>query len=287
MRQGAKLLNLPPLASGELLLNAANSPIWKAGPEAEIEGASASPETRPAMLEQALSIHEYERQRMGQELHDSAGQLLVSLQLSVARLRAIEQNCGHDSLIEEIQDTVRQIDKEIRALAFLHYPAELAGRGLCEAVQSLVHGFGRRTGIRTSFKCLGDRTAVAEPISLTVLRVIQEALVNIHRHSHASTARVVLEADVNRLHLTVSDDGIGIPAVGEVTKERGIGLQGMRHRVEIQGGRFQCEKPEARDEGFGDRAARRGIAFHTSQRASSASVLVSRAVGSLHAARLE
>jgi len=240
MSHGGKLLNLPPLASGELLLNAASSPNWKIGSELPAELDSNTEEARPAVLDQMLSIHEYERQRMGQELHDSAGQLLVSLHLSIARLRVIEQDSGHDDLIEEIQGTVRQIDQEIRALAFLHYPAELGDRQLCEAVRSLVTGFGRRTGIRTSFKCLGDGTLVNEPISMTVLRVTQEALVNIHRHSHASCAKVVLDTDANRLHLTVADDGIGLPAA-DVDKERGIGLQGMRHRVEMHGGRFDVK----------------------------------------------
>ncbi|MCL6741307.1 ATP-binding protein [Sphingomonas sp. RB56-2] len=199
--------------------------------------AADSPANEPAM-EQLLNIHEYERRRMGQELHDSAGQLLVSLQLSVARLRLMEQNSGHDGLIDEIQGIVLQIDREIRALAFLHHPAELSGRGLCEAVQSLVNGFGKRTGIRTSFRCLGERSAVADPISTTLLRVAQEALVNIHRHSRASSAKVVLARDVDRLHLTVSDDGIGIASAVKSSREQGIGLQGMRHRVEMHGGRF-------------------------------------------------
>ena len=241
MSQGGKLLNLPPLASGELLLNAASSPIWKIGSGRPTEHDPNAREARPAVLDQMLSLHEYERQRMGQELHDSAGQLLVSLQLSIARLRAIEQDSDHDDLIEEIQGTVRQIDQEIRALAFLHYPAELGGRGLCEAVQSLVKGFSRRTGIRTIFKCLGDGTVVDEPLSITVLRVTQEALVNIHRHSHASSAKVILDTDVHRLHLTVSDDGIGISAAADVEQDRGIGLQGMRHRVEMLGGRFNVK----------------------------------------------
>jgi signal transduction histidine kinase len=241
MSHGGKVLNLPPLASGDLLLNAASSPIWKIGAERSTKLETDCPGPRPAVLDQMLSIHEYERQRMGQELHDSAGQLLVSLQLSITRLRAIEQDCGHDDLIEEIQATVRQIDQEIRALAFLHYPAELGDRGLCEAVQSLVRGFGKRTGIRTSFRCLGDNKVVGKLISITVLRVAQEALVNIHRHSHASSAKVVLTADVNRLHLTVSDDGVGMPAATDEDKGRGIGLQGMRHRVEMHGGLFNVK----------------------------------------------
>ena len=237
MQLGGKQLDLPPLAPGELLLDAAKSSIIKFDAEVAAIAAARSP-TNEAAMEQLLSIHEYERRRMGQELHDSAGQLLVSLHLSVARLRMMEQNSGNDKLIDEIQDIVHQIDREIRALAFLHHPAELSGRGLCEAVQSLVNGFGKRTGIRTSFRCLGGRLAVADPISTTVLRVAQEALVNIHRHAQASSAKVVLESDVNQLHLTVSDDGIGIASAVKLSREQGIGLQGMRHRVEMHGGRF-------------------------------------------------
>jgi signal transduction histidine kinase len=201
----------------------------------EVEDSTAS-EIRPTLVGQLLEIHEYERQRMGQELHDSAGQLLVSLQLSVARLRAINQNCNPDSLIDEIQDTVRQIDQEIRALAFLHHPAELGSRNLCEAVQTLVAGFRRRTGIRTSFKCVGDQTAVAQSISVAMLRVAQEALVNVHRHSQATSAEVILERTANGVRLTISDNGIGIGS--GASEGRGIGLPGMRDRMERHGGLF-------------------------------------------------
>jgi len=239
--RGGKQLNLPPLASGELLLKAASSSIWTASEGAEISAGLVSMPASEAAMEQVLSIHEYERRRMGQELHDSAGQLLVSLQLSVARLKLMEHNGGRDGLIEEIQDVVRQIDREIRALAFLHYPAELCGRGLREAVQSLVNGFGKRTGIHTSFKCVGERSVVDDLISTTVLRVTQEALVNIHRHSHASSVRVVLSTADGRLHLTVSDDGVGMSSAVNFSKEQGIGLQGMRHRVEMHGGRFNVK----------------------------------------------
>ena len=82
---------------------------------------------------------------------------------------------------------------------------------------------------------------MGEPISIAVLRITQEALVNIHRHSHASSAKVILATDVSRLHLTVSDDGIGMSAAGDGLKERGIGLQGMRHRVEMHGGSFNVK----------------------------------------------
>ena len=174
---------------------------------------------------------------MGQELHDCAGQLLVSLQLSIAHLAEARASAEHESVLDEMRQTVSEIDREIRSLAFLHYPAELGVRGLCSAVGSLVNGFARRTGIRTSFKCVGDGAGLAEPVAMAVLRVAQEALVNIHRHAHASSARVLLERRTGELRLTVADDGVGM-TVTKPGAARGIGLQGMRHRMEALGGRF-------------------------------------------------
>jgi two-component system, NarL family, sensor kinase len=194
---------------------------------------------RPCLADHVLSIHEYERRRIGQELHDSAGQLLVSLQLSVARLGRSEEAHGRENLIGEIQDTVRKIDSEIRALAFLHQPAELSGQSLCEAVEALVRGFGKRTGIDTTFRCNGRR-AVAKAVSIDALRVIQEALVNVHRHAHASHAKVVLSIHAEQIRFTISDDGIGMPA--GACKNRGIGIQSMRHRVEMHGGKFRARR---------------------------------------------
>jgi len=235
MRHDGKLLNLRSLTGVDALFQFGPAPPTEA--EIPQPPASSNEPAVPALSDaQLLDVHDYERQRLGQELHDSAGQLLVSLQLSVARLRAPAQNCDNDPLIEEIQETVRQIDKEIRTLAFLDHPAELGDRSLCEAVRSLVAGFGRRTGIRTSFKCPDNPAPRPESISVALLRVAQEALVNVHRHSHASSAKVTIEADADQLRLTVSDNGVGIkPGWREV---RGVGLDGMRQRVEMQGGRF-------------------------------------------------
>lgn len=189
-----------------------------------------------------LSIHEYERQRMGQELHDSAGQLMVSLQLSVARLKAVNGERGHDDLIDDIQGVVSQVDREIRALAFLHYPAELGDRSVCSAVETLARGFGRRTGIRTSFMCVGDNSSVDGSTSLAMLRVAQEALVNVHRHSHATSAKVVLKRTSGQLRLTISDDGVGITNASLTSRHPGIGLRGMRHRIEALGGQLRVRR---------------------------------------------
>ena len=185
-----------------------------------------------------LKIHEYERQRLGQELHDSAGQLLVSLQLSVAHLSTIDENAGHGEVIDEIRETVRQIDQEIRTLAFLHYPMELCEHGLGPAIQMLARGFERRTGIRTDFSCNWGSTVLDESAATALLRIAQEALVNVYRHAHASHVRILIRKLGNWLELSITDDGVGI-AREVLDGPHGIGLQGMRHRAETLGGHLQ------------------------------------------------
>lgn len=186
-----------------------------------------------------LRIHEYERQRMGQELHDSTGQLVVALLLSLARLRRTEEGCGQGSVIDEIQELVRRIDREIRSLAFLHYPAELGDHCLAASIERLALGLGSRSGMQIYFQSTGETPPMDDTVSIALLRVTQEALVNVHRHSRAKSAKVELESRPGELELRISDDGIGMPAVGEGTKERGIGLRGMRYRVEACGGCFK------------------------------------------------
>lgn len=190
------------------------------------------------LLDSLLSVQEYERQRIAEELHDSAGQLLVALELSVAQLRRAKGHYAHDSLIEEIAETARQIEQEIRSLAFLRYPVELGNDCLWSAVRSLALGFGRRTGIRTTFRHVGEEGSVDGAVSMAFLRVTQEALANIHRHSHATTAKVVLEMRRGWVRLTIYDDGIGFPSAALLQDARGIGLRSMRHRIETVGGHF-------------------------------------------------
>jgi len=176
-----------------------------------------------------------ERRRLGQDLHDSAGQLIACLQLSIARLEIEDQE--HRGLIHEIQDITREIGAEIRSLAFLQYPVELADRGLASAVEALSRGFGSRTGIKTAFTLIGDVSELGDTAALALLRVAQEALVNVYRHAHASLATVTLRRRSRSVELVVRDDGNGLPEGRG--NSFGLGLQSMRHRVETLGGIFR------------------------------------------------
>ena len=193
-------------------------------------------------MAERLSAHEYERRRMGQELHDCAGQLVISLELSLARLSEMAGLCNHGPIIEEIQETVRKIDNENRTLAFLDYPAQLGELGLFNAVRSLARGLEKRTGIETRVEEVGNVRDIGEAIATALLRVAQEALTNIHRHARASLARIVIKRISNRVQISVEDNGIGMSSAFGPGDSHGIGLQGMRHRVESLGGAFKLTK---------------------------------------------
>jgi signal transduction histidine kinase len=198
--------------------------------------------TRAQIFDELLRLRDDERQRIGQELHDSAGQLVLALQLNLARLHEAERHADCGPLIEEIQDTARLIGQEIRSLAFLNHPIHMHPSGLASALQALMDGFRKRTGCRVYFSVVGEQPLGNRASSMALLRIAQEAMVNVHRHAHATCICAKLETRGNRLALTIRDDGVGMPSSEEIATNGGVGVQGMRFRVEQLGGRFQIAK---------------------------------------------
>src|SRR3982750_3543769 len=177
-------------------------------------------------LEHRLMAQEYEGLRMGRELHDSTGQLLLSLRLSVAHLRTSYDAGCSDEILDQITETVRQIDQEIPAFSFLHYPAELGRGGLVAAISTLARGFSDRTGLKVVFKSLCPQAIANGAYSTALLRVAQEALMNVHRHAHANVVRISLVDHQGTLELSIQDDGQGMPPSASESASKGVGLVG-------------------------------------------------------------
>lgn len=192
--------------------------------------------TRGQLFDELLRLRDDERQRIGQELHDSAGQLLLSLQLTVACLRESEAPANTEVLLDEIRDTARLIEKEVRSLAFLNHPLDEPACELASAIEALAMGFGKRSSCRVEFATSGD-TSVNDPeASMALLRIAQEALVNVHRHAHAGEVTVRLTRQGGWLELDIEDDGVGFPSADELRLHGGVGLKGMSFRAEHLGG---------------------------------------------------
>lgn len=181
-----------------------------------------------------LKAKERERIRFSRELHDSIGQLLLALRLDVAKLASAPLS-QLSQAVSDVQCDAHEIEDKVRALAFLHYPAELSRDGLPTALRSYVAGFGKRTGIRTSFRVEGECNYLKCEPALALLRVAQEAMANAFRHGGAKSIKVSLALTETKVRLKVADDGCGM-SLKTALETSGVGLKVMRSRMHVHGG---------------------------------------------------
>jgi two-component system, NarL family, sensor kinase len=200
------------------------------------------------MARQVVESQEAERGRLSRELHDGISQMLVSIKLlleSALALRPVSPD-QNDASGPPIQNALAQTNRtlaEIRQISHDLRPAMLDDFGLGAALRQLALEFNEmgkapRTNI-TVDAASSDSHPLPDAVNTALFRVAQEALTNIERHAHASSARITLACAPGQVVLTIIDDGIGF-GYGAVQSDprQGIGLRNMRERVESLNGTF-------------------------------------------------
>jgi signal transduction histidine kinase len=192
--------------------------------------------------DQLLSVQDDERQRIAIDLHDSTVQHLAALGLGLVRLRALVHQANAREVIDDMSLSFREAVQETRVLSYLMKPTRLLLEGLEVTARAFVQGFASRTAMEVNFVASGDVDGAPDPIQHAAFRVIQEALSNAYRHAAAGRVDVGLHRDRQMLRVTIGDDGHGISGMknGEeaTTLRLGVGIPGMRVRVEQLGGRL-------------------------------------------------
>jgi two-component system, NarL family, sensor kinase len=136
--------------------------------------------------------------------------------------------------LRNIESLVMQMTKDIRTMSHLLYPPMLDEVGLQSALRDYVRGFAERSGIQVSLNLPDMIERLDRDYELSLFRIVQECLTNIHRHSGSKTASIRLVRDDGSLVLQVRDEGRGMPAerLAEIqSKGSGVGIRGMRERV--------------------------------------------------------
>jgi signal transduction histidine kinase len=190
------------------------------------------------LSERLIKLQEDERQRIAQELHDSTMQHLVALSLNLMSLRPAEGlSKDENKRWDETEGCLHEAMKEIRTFSYLMHPPALAAAGLNSTVREYVAGYSDRSKLaveaRLSRKL--DRLPVAK--QRTLLRIIQEALANVHRHAVASLVRVDGRCIGGQVHLIIDDDGQGFQ--DNDAARLGGGIRGMQARTQRWGGQFR------------------------------------------------
>jgi signal transduction histidine kinase len=181
-----------------------------------------------------LSAQETERTRIARELHDDISQQLALLRLNLSRLTRLVQ--GHAGIVAgEAVKCADGIVTSVHDLSHRLYPARLRLIGLVPALDALLGEFSRR-GPGITFTHENVPTALSPDLTLCLFRVVQEALQNALKHSHAQNVSIHLSGTADGVMLTVIDDGVGFAV--DAGWGRGLGLISMSERVDAIGGTF-------------------------------------------------
>jgi PAS domain S-box-containing protein len=184
-----------------------------------------------------------ERRRIARDLHDSAGQLIASLGMNLARIRAgVQSNSEITNICEDAQNIIEQLNREIRTTSYLLHPPLLDESGLSGAIHWYIQGLKERGGLEVQLQIREDFGRLPADLELALFRVMQECLTNIHRHSGSRTATVRLYRSASCVSLEVQDHGKGISEekLTAIRAQRGgVGIAGMRERVRHLGGAME------------------------------------------------
>lgn len=194
-----------------------------------------------------MILQDEERRRIARELHDSVGQLLAAIRMNSAVVGAEAGNLSPDaaSNLEQIDVMVDQVSKEIRTISHLLHPPLLDESGLASALRWYIDGFAERSGIEARLD-IGEKFArLSHDVELSIFRVVQECLTNIHRHSGSPTADIRVKIEGASVRVEVEDAGKGMAVEKESglapLAQSGVGLRGMRERLRRLGGSLQLQ----------------------------------------------
>jgi signal transduction histidine kinase len=175
---------------------------------------------------------EIERKKLSRDLHDEVGQLLTALRVQLGQIEPTEPALKANwTLASDLADKSL---RSVRAMARGLRPAMLDDLGLAPALQWLGREVSKTTPLNVEVEVEGDASGLSEQARTSLFRVAQEALTNCVKHASSANARVLLRESAAEVVLTVQDDGKGFTA--GITA--GIGLLGMRERIEELGGAF-------------------------------------------------
>lgn len=187
-----------------------------------------------------------ERIRIARELHDGLAQVLgyINTQtLAVKRLLATGRAGEAEDELDAMGDAARNVYGDVRE-AILGLRTSLPRQGLVPALRAYLDDYEPMSGARLSIE-FGDEIETLElqpELEIQLVRIAQEALANIRKHSGARQVTVCLAVEGGVLALEIADDGKGFdPHLGASTGWPRFGLQTMRERAQAVGGRFEVE----------------------------------------------
>jgi signal transduction histidine kinase len=177
-----------------------------------------------------------ERNRLARDLHDSVKQQIFAISMLVNSAKGM---LGSDlertkTCLEETDAYVQHVQQELTSLVQALRPTALEEKGLVVAIRELASQWSHQSGIATQVSTQGEPSP-SLIVEEAMFRIVQEALANIARHSHATSVEIALTSVEGTFRLSVNDDGQGFD-LSAALERGGVGLLSMQERMYSLGG---------------------------------------------------
>ncbi len=186
----------------------------------------------------STTLNERSLRRLSAELHDGPAQ---DLGFALLKLGNDQLHTTQNKELETIQTSIARALTEMRAIASGMCLPELEPLSLKETLLRVINAHKRRSQTEVEFVLEETPAELPLPVKITLYRLVQESLTNAFKHAGGRGQKVHLYNQNNQLQLEVSDAGTGFELNASLEQSEGLGLLGMRERVESVGGNFMVE----------------------------------------------
>ena len=189
-----------------------------------------------------IEAHEEERTWLARELHDDVNQrlALMAVNLDVLR-REVPESAGDVwPRLNELREQIKDLGIDVQSLSHRLHSSKLKYLGLTSAATAFCREFSERKQVQIDLHCDSIPKTVSEEISLSLFRVLQEALQNASKHSGSEHYQVSIRYAANEIALLVSDRGVGFDPQ-QALLGRGLGITSMRERLKLVDGELTID----------------------------------------------
>ena len=202
-------------------------------------------EANSALLRLNETLEE-EVKRIAHLLHDEAGQLLAAVHISIDDVVRELPPAAREHM-KKVREFLGQIEVQLRRLSHELRPTVLDDLGIFPAIEFLIGGVAKRTGLSITLEG-SEIGRFPTSIETALYRIVQEAVNNVSRHAQASRVSIQLQREAQAIRCSIRDDGIGfdVPSVLAKRGERGLGLIGIRERLNALNGTLEINSSPGR-----------------------------------------
>lgn len=195
------------------------------------------------LLRKLVNAQEEERRKIARELHDTLGQQLAALHMSLEIITTkVDGRVSLKKEVERMRKMFDRVNSDVDFLAWELRPPSLDLFGLDAALETFVKEWSQQFGVDVGYQAIKMGGARFDPeVEINLYRIFQEALLNIHKHADATRVNVLLERHDDEAVLVIEDNGKGYAENAMVSAEKAMGLTNMRERAALIGGRVEVE----------------------------------------------